>query len=268
VEADTLNATIVERRDLNERLTTLRVRHDAEPVPDFLPGQFLQLGLPIDELAGGGRAPRVQKRPYSIASSPTDKEAFEVILALVDQGRLTPELWKIGTGGRCFLDPHPLGKFTLENVPREKDLVLVATGTGIAPYVSMLRTYGIGSPRRDPGRWRRCVVIHGSRRASDLGYHDELVAHARADPSVCYVPIVSREPEASGWSGLRGRVQAVLEGERCHELTGTPLDPEHAHVFLCGNPDMIRAVREQLAPRGFVVGSVRRPGNVHFERYW
>jgi ferredoxin--NADP+ reductase len=268
VDAAALNATIVERRDLNERLSILRVRHDVHPVPDFTPGQFLQLGLPIEQAPSGGRASRVQKRPYSIASSPADKDAFEVILALVDQGRLTPELWKIDTGGRCFLDPQPLGRFTLADAPREKDLVLVATGTGIAPYVSMLRTYAAGSPFADPGRWRRCVVIHGARRASDLGYHAELAVRARDDASVCYVPIVSREPEESGWSGLRGRVQAVLEGERCHELTGTPLDPAETHVFLCGNPDMIRAVRDQLAPRGFVVGSARRPGNVHFERYW
>jgi len=268
VDEQALNATILERTDLDERLAIVRVRPDELPLPEFLPGQFVQLGLPDEEGTAPGRAVRVDKRAYSIASSPAERDAFELFVALVDGGRLTPRVWKLAAGDRCWADPQPLGRFTLDLAPRGKDLVLVATGTGIAPYVSMLRTYARGSARADPGRWNRCVVVHGVRRAGDLGYADELAERTRADPSVCYLPIVSREPEASGWSGLRGRVQAVLEGERCSELAGTPLDPERCHVFLCGNPDMIRSVRELLAPRGFTVATARRPGNLHFERYW
>ena len=307
MEPDGLNATVVDRVDLDERLAILRIRPDEAPIPDFVPGQFLRVGLPVEagssigkagssvgagsnaepagsaepdaefRAAAGGVATerleaaataRLERRAYSIASSPADKDAFEIFVALVDGGRLTPRMWPIRAGGRVSVDPRPLGTFTLERVPRGKDLVLVATGTGIAPYVSMVRAYSRGGALHEPGRWRRCVLVHGARRASDLAYAEELVERARADPSLCYVPIVSREPESSDWSGLRGRVQSVLEGESCRAISGTPLDPETCHVLLCGNPDMIRSVREMLAARGFSLATARRPGNLHFERYW
>lgn len=263
------NATVVARREVGPDLEIWVVRHDTEPVPDFEPGQFLQLGLPLERPADGA-ATRVRtvKRAYSIASSPAEKQGFELFLARVSEGRLTPTLWRVEVGGRCWLDPEPRGRFTLEGVPRDADLVLVATGTGIAPYVSMLRTYGLGGARAEARPWRRCAVIHGVRRAADLGYGDELRAHAAADPDLCYLPIASREPEASGWAGLRGHVQAVLEGERCRELAGMALDPLRCHVYLCGNPGMIDSVRQSLVARGFLTGPGNQPGNLHFERYW
>lgn len=261
------NATVISRRDLSAALAILRVRPDDAPIPDFVPGQFIQLGLPSSG-AGSDAAAKLDKRAYSIASSPADKEAFELLIALVPGGRLTPSIWTLRAGDVCWIDPHPLGLFTLEHVPPGKDLVLVATGTGIAPYVSMLRSYALGRPLHRPERWNRCVVVHGVRRASDLAYLDEIRSLCAGDPSLAFYPTLSREPEISQWSGLRGRVQSVLSTELGHPRPDTLLRPERCHVFLCGNPSMIEEVRALLVARGFTPGSPRRGGNLHTERYW
>jgi ferredoxin--NADP+ reductase len=258
VQVSELNGRVLSRAEVSDRLAILRVRPIDAPVPDFRPGQFVQLGAPREDETG---VPRLEKRAYSIASSAADREALEFLIALVDGGRLTPALWPLRAGDACWIDARPHGSFTLEHVAEDKDLVLVATGSAIAPYASMLRTYGVP-------RWRRCVVVHGVRRAPDLAFRDELAARASVDASVCYLPVVSREPEASSWSGLRGRVQSVLEGDRCRTLAGAELDPASTHVFLCGNPSMIAEVRALLTARGFVAGSPLRGGNLHTERYW
>jgi ferredoxin--NADP+ reductase len=139
---------------------------------------------------------------------------------------------------------------------------MVSTGTGVAPFMSMLRTY------RGQNRWRRFVLINGVRVAADLGYRAELEQITREDPTVIYVPLATREPEGGSWTGLRGRVQTALEPATYQRLAGAPLDPAHCHVFLCGNPQMIDDVELLLGQRGFVTDSRTGRGNVHFERYW
>jgi ferredoxin--NADP+ reductase len=254
---EALNATLVQRRDLSAGYAILRLRPDALPIPRFTPGQFIAVGLP---LSAPGARERLTQRPYSIASGADDRGGYELFVALVEQGRLTPALWALGPGGRLWVAPRALGLFTLERVPLGKDLVFVATGTGVAPYVSMLRSH------RERPPWRRAVLFHGVRRASDFGYRDELAERELADPAFRYFPIASREAE--GWSGIRGRVQPLFERERFAELVGWPLDPEHCHVFLCGNPEMIESLRASLARLGFERGIAPAGGNLHFERYW
>src|ERR1051326_5049255 len=152
------NATVVYRRDLNARVAIVHVRPDAGDVVDFQPGQFIQVGLPAEPAPESAHETRTRtklvKRSYSIASAPHEKHAFELLLALVDAGRLTPRLWRASVGERVWIDPIPKGIFTLESIPPALDLVFVATGTGIAPFVSMLRHHG-----KDPERFRRFVVI-------------------------------------------------------------------------------------------------------------
>jgi len=262
------NATIIRRRDLNHRVAIVHVRPDSGSIQEFVPGQFVQLGLPVetDAARSPGDPPKrtkLVKRSYSIASSPQEHDAYELCIAFVDQGQLTPKLKPLTVGARIWHDAQPKGFFTMEKVPDGRDLVFVATGTGIAPFVSMLRLY-----RTVPNRFQSFVVVHGARESSDLAYHEELAALARVDERVRYVPVLSREPEASGWSGLRGRVQIALEEARLAAHARVALDPANTHVFLCGNPDMIQAVRDLLTPRGFVADTVKVPGNLHFERYW
>ncbi len=262
------NAVIAARRDLNDRVSLVWIRPDAGAVEPFEPGQFIQLGLPAEsQAAAESRGPRTRtklvKRSYSIASSPLEREAYELCIALVQEGQLTPRLHGLEVGDRLWHDASPKGAFTLERVPRGRDLVFVATGTGIAPFVSMLRACG-----RDPGRFRRLAVVHGARERSDLAYHDELAGRARYDRRIAYVPVLSREPRTTDWTGLRGHVQIALEPSCFQSRAGFQLDPATTHVLLCGNPAMIDDVRTRLAARGFVTDTPRIPGNVHFERYW
>ena len=251
-----LNATITAREDVSESVFLLRVKSDEAEPPRFEPGQFVQAGLPIDTPARDGSGVmrvKLQKRSYSLASAPGDAH-YELCLALVQGGRLTPALHRLEAGARMFLDPRPLGRFTLEGIEATRELVLVATGTGIAPYVSMRRAYA------GKGRWRRMTVVHGVRWPADLAYRGELEHAAKTDPAFAYVPIVSREPDPARWSGLRGRVQQVL--------AGMDLSPASTTVLLCGNPAMIDETSAQLERRSFTVDTPEKPGALRYERYW
>jgi ferredoxin--NADP+ reductase len=249
-------------------LAPLRVRPDSGEAPPFQAGQFIALGLPrdpdqpvIERVPGRTRVPMI-RRPYSIASPMNSRETLEFFLVLVEGGALTPKLWPLVPGTRLWLNDKVKGDFTLDGAPQGKDLVMVSTGTGIAPYMSMLRSYG------GQGRWRRFIMINGVRRVSDLGYREELEELARRDPAFLYIPCVSREPQDSGWCGACGRVQGILEPQHFERLTGVPLDARQCHVFLCGNPQMIADVSAILTERGFAKHTRRQPGNLHFERYW
>ncbi len=268
---EVFNATVTERHDVNDYLSIVRVCPDSGQVPAFVPGQFATLGLPrqpnareLEILAQHGKSPRVRlvRRAYSIASSPQEREYLELFVILVAEGKLTPKLWTIESGGRVWMSEEIKGEFTLDPVPDGRDLVMISTGTGIAPYLSMYRTY------QGTGRWRRFVLVNGVRHVRDLGYREELEAAARADSALTYIPIVSRAMPEDGWTGLHGRVQTLLEGDVYQRATGAPLEPEHCHVFLCGNPTMIDDVESALVQRGFRTHTRDEPGNLHFERYW
>jgi len=258
MDSDTRNASIIYRKDLREGLWIVRVLPD-DGVLDFIAGQYAELGLPLGDAHGGTK---IIRRAYSIVTPPRIREYFEFFIARVDQGRLTPMLEKLSEGERLWIGPKIKGKFTLSDVPSEKDLVMVATGTGLAPYLSMFHQY------RDTRRWRRFVLLYGARMAEDLAYHEELQELAAADSSLVYIPTVTREPDGSPWAGQRGRVQHVLVDQIYEQLVGAPLDPVQCQVFLCGNPQMIEQAQPMLEQKGFKKHSRRTPGNLHFERYW
>ncbi len=262
-----MNATVSEQQLLADGLWIVKVKPDNGEIPQFVPGQYAELGFPQDFLDGDSNVPdeakrKIVRRAYSIASAPNERDGLEFFIVKVDQGLLTPRLYNLKVGDRLWLGPKIKGKFTLEHIPEGQNLIMVSTGTGLAPYVSMLRQYGANPP------WKRFVVIHGVRLAEDLGYREELERAAREDKRIVYIPTVSREPEDSAWQGLRGRVDKVLEPEAFLEVAGFELRPQDCHVFLCGNPDMITGVQKSLESRGFRKHSKRSPGNIHFERYW
>lgn len=232
----------------------MRVEPRGWTLPHFEPGQWATLGLPDPEGEG-----RFLRRVYSIASAP-DQPHLEFYIQLVKEGEFTTRLWHLHPGDALWVAPNIAGFFTLEPVPAGADLALFSTGTGLAPFVSMLRHF-------PAGRWRRCVVAHGARCVAELGYRDELTALAERG-EVVYLPLVTREPEGSGWTGRRGRVQSLLEGDAWEQAVGAPLDPACWHVFLCGNPEMIDDIDARLKARGFTHHRRSTPGNLHFERYW
>jgi len=251
------NATIVARRDVHEALCFLHVAPDEKPFPAFAPGQFISVGRNVEE----NGAPALVKRSYSIGSPATERSYVELFVVHVDDGEFTSWLFAQQTGSRVWLSPKASGGFTLDGFTRGRDLVLVATGTGVAPFVSMYRTF-----RNDPP-WRRIIIMNGVRFARDLGYREELETAARTDSRLLYLPSVTREP-GSSWPGLRGRVGEFLETGRYQSLVGAPLSPDTSHVYLAGNPEMIEDLEAVLKARGFRKHTRGHPGHLHLEKYW
>ncbi len=246
--ANWTTATIAARHDWDAGLATFRLQ--AEGL-SFAPGQFVNLALPVG-------AERV-KRAYSLASAPGAPPEF--YLAEVSEGALTPSLFQLGPGAVVELDTDPQGFFTLEWIPATtKELWLLATGTGLGPFVSMWRS-GQLFPR-----FERVVLVHGARTEAQLGYRQELEQLRALQPRFSYVPLVSRAAPGPGM--LAGRIPAAIDDGSLERAAELALDPERSHVMLCGNPDMIRDAQASLAHKGLRKHRQRSPGHVTTEKYW
>jgi ferredoxin--NADP+ reductase len=219
------------------------------PNPAFVPGQFFQLGVrgPDGELI---------RRSYSAASAPG--QPLEFLLSEVPSGALTPRLCALGEGDILELDDVPLGFFTLAEVPACDTLWLVATGTGLGPFLSMLRSEDALE------RFNQVVVVHGAPSRARLAYADEVRALSQGK-NARYVPCVSREEPPE--DGLAGRVTEVLTSGALEAKAGVSIDAR-AHVLLCGNPAMIDDMVGLLRGRGLEKHRRRAPGHFNFEKYW
>ncbi len=253
------NARIAKRIELGSSLAIFHVAPDVGRTPDFTPGQFTNVGLPI---VGQDGVERFVRRAFSMANSPRATSFFELFVRRIEGGEFTTRLFELREGDRLWLDPNVYGKFTLDELAPGRDVVWISSGTGVAPFVSMLRTYG------DAPRWRRLALFESVRVADDLGFRAELEARAASDSNFAYVPTATREAPESTWRGARSRLQTLIEPENFARLVGWPLEPAVASVFCCGNPAMIEDVAQLLAARGFRPHSRRNPGELHVERYW
>ena len=263
------NAVLVGREELNPQLQILRIQPD-NPLFDFTPGQFSVAGL----LGREARVPEADdedpppdpdkliRRAYSIASSSVERHHVEFYVNLITSGALTPRLFALPYGGRLFMGHRASGLFTLDRVAAGKALILIATGTGLAPYMSMLRTMLVKDTQRP------FVVLHGARYSWDLGYRGELESLARIRANFTYIPSITRPHEDLHFRGHTGRIQTLLEQGIIETLSGVALDPARADVFLCGNPEMIHIVKELLIPRGYTPDHPKQAGTVHIEEYW
>lgn len=243
-----ITARVTSRQEWAEGLVTLAL--DAS-VPAFVPGQFVNLAL---ELGG-----ELVKRPYSLASAIGAPAEF--YLTLLPHGTFTPSLFALDVGAPLLMEDRANGFFTLEHVPPARDAWLIGTGTGLGPFISMLRS---------PELWQRfehIVVVHGVRENAHLGYRGELSKLVAAQPGkLRYVPVVSRE--APGPAALAGRVTTQLESGGLEAHAGLPIGADHSHVLLCGNPDMIDEMELLLEARGLRRHRKRNPGHYTIERYW
>lgn len=222
-----------------------------------------------DALSGGAGdaastdSEKLVRRAYSVASSSRADEYIEFYLALVPSGELTPKLFALKAGDRLFMGAKATGMFTLGRVPRDKHVILVATGTGLAPYMSMLRS------DVDCGGPQRVAVLHGARYSWDLAYRTELMSLSRRCPNISYFPVVSLAQDDPSWGGLTGYLQDVLFSGEVERRGGIALDPAVTHVFLCGNPLMVEAAKARLvADRGYALDQRKEMGTLHLEEYW
>jgi len=269
--AESLNAVVALRIEISPWLMVLRVVPQGWQLPAFKPGQFTVLGLP-------GSAPRCSlaeaedtppdpnkliRRAYSIASSSVTREYLEFYIALVSSGALTPRLFALRIGDPIWLSPKVTGMFTFDDVPDGVNIVLIATGTGLAPYMSMLSSHLIC------GSDRRFAVLHGARHSWDLGYRSELLNLQHLCRNFDYFPVISRpHEEPIPWNGATGYVQDLWQRGLIEQAWGFRPTPANTHIFLCGSPAMIDTTRQMLEQAGFGEHSRQNPGQIHIEHYW
>lgn len=266
-----LNAVVTLRTEISPWLIILRVAPDGWSLPAFQPGQFAVLGLPGSaprcSLAVSEETPadpqKLIRRAYSVASSSLLSEYMEFYVALVTSGALTPRLFELNIGDRVWLGPKVTGMFTFDQVPEDKNVVMIATGTGLAPYMSMLTTH------LNCGDARRFAVLHGARHSWDLGYRSELMTLVHLCKNFTYSPIISRPAdEPIPWTGATGYVQDLWKGNVISDAWGFRPTPEDTHVFLCGSPAMIEDSIALLSTEGFAEQTRKTPGQIHVEHYW
>jgi len=266
-----LNAVLTQSMEIAPGLAILRVVPQGWDLPEFTPGQFAVIGLPgaaprCAAADGENEAPKPEaliRRAYSIASSSLARRYLEFYVTLVRSGALTPRLFALQIGDPLWLSAKFAGRFTLDEVPDEAHVVLISTGTGLSPYMSMVRSL------MRPDQKRHVAIIHGARHSWDLGYSDELIMLERMTERFHYLPIVSRpDEEPTPWSGPAGYVQDIWERGSLAAAMGFTPTPRDTHVLLCGNPGMIDSVEQIIQAEGFTQHSRRSPGTYHLERYW
>lgn len=268
-----LNAVVTERIQLTEDLFILRIRPLEGDIKPFLSGQYCVVGLPPEAPRCKQALPeekesdpsKLIRRAYSISSKEQGGDWIELYVALVKNGALTPRLDALERGNKLWLGPKTTGHFTATEADIKdcKYLILVATGTGLAPYISMLRS---GILNRFNGK---VCVMHGVRNARDLGYRSELELLHISNPNFLYIPTLSRTyDELVPWSGSSGHVQELWKAKMIHNTWKAEMGPANTHFFLCGNPLMIQAMTEMLVSEGYTEHSKTSPGQIHVEKYW
>lgn len=236
----------------NERLVSLEVE---APEVTFVAGQFGRLALP----APAGAKEEMVGRPYSFVNPP-DAPRHEFFFNVVPEGPLSPRLAALDAGDPLWLLPNANGFFTIAEVPEAPALWCISTGTGVGPFLSILRT-------PDPWeKFERVVLVQAVRVASDIAYQDVIAGVEHAHPGTFkYVPVVSREAHPHA---LPGRIPALIADGRLELRAGLALTADNAHAMLCGNPAMVDDVQGVLAGRGMKRHRRREPGHITLETYW
>lgn len=242
--SDWIEAHLTDRVQWDRSLFTFRL----DVAMDFVPGQFATLGLDI------GTHP--VHRPYSIASAPG--EPLEFFIVEVEGGQLSPRLAALRPGDTVWVRQRITGLFTVEYAPDAEVLWLMSTGTGLAPYISMLRAGVLWD------RYPNIVVVQCSRQGANLAYQEELASFC-GHHGVRSINAVSREAVPGAY---HGRITQAFRDGALERLGDAPLTPETSHVMLCGNPEMVKEMQSLLEERGMKRHNRRQPGHVTLERYW
>ena len=226
-------AELIERRDVSANLAILRLR--VAERPSFTAGQYATIGIAVDG--------DLVERPYSIVSSPYEP-FLEFFIELVPDGNLTPKLWELKLGSTILVRRRIVGQFTLDTSVTHH--LMLATVTGVAPFVSILRTQQIDRKRGATSN-HKFVVIHGASQSADFGpYRNELEELSGAG-WLTYIPTVSRPWAEPSWKGETGRVEDIMR-KHADRLN---FDHSNSVAYACGHPQMLANVKEILARARF-----------------
>ncbi|HEM7309198.1 TPA: ferredoxin--NADP reductase [Acinetobacter baumannii] len=220
----------------------------------FTAGQFARIGLKVgDELV---------VRAYSVVSSPFD-ETLEFFSIVVPDGAFTSNLQHLKVGDELYLEKIPYGYLTLARYqqPLPHDLWLLATGTGLAPFLSMLQDFETWS------NYQKINLVYSVRTAAELAYVDRIqeIAETFGEGHLGFkfIPIITRDSSAP----LHERLPVLIENGELEKVAGLELSPASSHVMLCGNPQMVDDTKEALKRRGLTMNR-RGEGNIAVENYW
>ncbi len=248
----------------NPGLLSFRVQR--HPDYRFQPGQFARIGLaglPTGLSPGLPPTPGGEDlwRAYSIVSAPN--EAFlEFFMVILPDGRFSRRVADLAIGQPLRVEANAQGFLTLDRFRQGNDLWLIATGTGLAPYISMLR---------DPHIWQsfeNIVVVLSVRERRDFAYLDELHAWQEQAPGPARFRLVKTLTRDTGENSLHGRITTLAESGELERAAGLTFDDERSRFMLCGNPDMVEAMRALLKARGFRMNRRLTPGHIIVENYW
>ncbi|PMX02142.1 ferredoxin--NADP(+) reductase [Pseudomonas sp. FW215-R2] len=247
--------TLLDVQPLTPSLFTLRTTRDAGF--RFRAGQFARLGVTKADGSTVWRA-------YSMVSSPFD-EFLEFFSIVVPGGEFTSELSRLKAGDTLLVDRQAFGYLTLDRFVEGRDLWLLSTGTGVAPFLSILQDFEVWE------KFERIILVYSVREARELAYQQLIAELTQRDYLAEYahkfqfIPVVTREPCLGA---LNGRITTLIENGELEQTAGVELDPAHSRVMLCGNPQMIDDTRALLKQRGMSLSLTRRPGQVAVENYW
>lgn len=247
--AEWLTGKVTNVTNWTENLFSITVN---APVAPFTAGQYGKLALEIN-------GERVQ-RAYSYVNAPSDPN-LEFYLVTVPEGKLSPRLFALREGDEVQVVKEAQGFFVVEEVPECETLWMLATGTGLGPYLSILQE------GKDLERFRHIVLVHAARFASDLSYLPLMQQlQQRYNGKLRIQTVVSRE-EAAG--SLTGRIPALIASGQLEETVGLPMDAATSHIMLCGNPEMVRDTQQLLKETRDMRKHLRRkPGHISSENYW
>lgn len=247
--------TLLAVTPLTPSLFTLRTTRD--PGFRFRAGQFARLGVTKADGSTVWRA-------YSLVSSPHD-EFLEFFSIVVPGGEFTSELSRLREGDTLLIEKQATGFLTLDRFVDGRDLWMLSTGTGVAPFLSILQDFEVWE------RFERVILVYSVREAKELAYQallSELMTRdylAEYADKFLFIPVVTRE-EYPG--ALHGRITQLIENGELERAAGVALTPEHSRLMLCGNPQMIDDTRKLLKQRDLQLSLSRRPGQVAVENYW
>lgn len=266
--SDQLNCVITQSVQVSPIMKIIKVKPEGWKFPEFEAGQFVALGLHpdaqrCDEATEEFEPPKPDKlirRAYSIASSSTE-DSIEFYITLVNSGQLTPRIFKLQIGDKIWMGKKAVGMFTLDQIENDRNVILIATGTGVAPYMSMLRSNALK-------REGKMLVIHGAANSWDLGYSSELKLLASMFNNFKYHPTIT-EPskEPVGWNGDTRFIDEIWKSGIAESTIGLNPTPQNTDVFLCGNPKMVEGMKEMLYKDGFKDHKKQSPGEIHAEEF-
>lgn len=220
----------------------------------FTAGQFARIGLMVNG--------ELVVRAYSVVSSPFD-ENLEFFSIVVPDGAFTSNLQHLEVDDELYLDKTAYGYLTLARyqLPLAHDLWLLATGTGLAPFLSMLQDFETWT------KYQHIHLIYSVRSTAELAYVDRIQEIAESfgegHTGFKFVPIITRDPNAT----LHDRLPVLIENGELEKVVGLSLNPATSHVMLCGNPQMVEDTKDALKQRGLKMNR-RGEGNIAVENYW